>query len=120
MRPFFALPGVLLMHSLSAAPNELTIESAKIAATLEPLYRQLHAQPELSNEEEKTAKILAEHLDRLGFTVTRKVGGHGVVGVFKNGSGATVLLRTDMDALPVTEQTGAAYASTVKVTDNYG
>lgn len=121
MKPFAALLGILLIHSLSAATtNELATRAARIASDLEPLYKKLHAQPELSNQEEMTAKLLAEHLERLGFAVTRQVGGHGVVGVFKNGAGPTLLLRTDMDALPVTEQTGAPYASTVKVTDDKG
>ena len=116
--------GILLAaHWCSAAAlsqSAIAAESAQIAANQEPLYKQLHAHPELSNHEEKTAKQLADDLEGIGFTVTRKVGGHGVVGVLKNGGGPTLLLRTDMDALPITEQTGAPYASQVKVVDEKG
>ena len=75
------------------------------------LYRDLHAHPELSLHEEKTAARLAREIRPLGFRVTGGVGGTGLVAVMENGSGPTVMLRTDMDALPVAEQTGLAYAS---------
>jgi hippurate hydrolase len=87
---------------------------------LEPLYKDFHAHPELSWQEERTSQRLAEELERRGLTVTRGVGRNGVVAVLKNGEGPTVLVRTDMDALPVTEQTGASYASSVKSTDDKG
>jgi hippurate hydrolase len=87
---------------------------------LDALYRHLHAHPELSLQEEKTAARLARELKEIGFEVTEKVGGHGVVGVLRNGSGPTVMVRTDMDALPVVEQTGLSYASTVKARDAEG
>ncbi|TNE57640.1 MAG: amidohydrolase [Alphaproteobacteria bacterium] len=77
-------------------------------------YKDLHQTPELSFEEVETAKKIAAQLEGLGFEVTREVGGHGVVGVLKNGEGPTVLIRTDMDALPVAEKTGLSYASQVK------
>ncbi|WP_405638468.1 amidohydrolase [Streptomyces sp. NBC_01178] len=77
------------------------------------LYLDLHAHPELSGHEHRTAGRLAARLTALGCTVTRSVGGgHGVVGVLDNGPGPVVLLRTELDALPVTEATGLAYAST--------
>lgn len=79
--------------------------------SLVALYQHLHANPELSLQEEKTSARMAEELKKLGIHVTTKVGGHGVVGVLKNGPGPVVLVRTDMDGLPVTEQTGLAYAS---------
>lgn len=82
---------------------------------LTQLYKSLHEAPELSHEEEKTAGKMAELLRKLGFTVTEKVGGHGVVGVLKNGDGPTLLLRADMDGLPVVKETGLPYASEVKV-----
>jgi hippurate hydrolase len=88
--------------------------------SLEKLYRTLHANPELSFEEEQTAARVARELKALGFEVTTGVGGHGVVGVLKNGKGPTVMVRTDMDALPVTEKTGLAYASKVRVRDKEG
>ncbi|HVN32539.1 MAG TPA: amidohydrolase [Thermoanaerobaculaceae bacterium] len=81
------------------------------------LYEYLHANPELSLQEEQTSARMAEELSRLGFEVTTHVGGYGVVGVLRNGSGRTVLVRTDMDALPVVEGTGLPYASTVKAKD---
>ncbi|WP_307858889.1 amidohydrolase [Microbacterium esteraromaticum] len=77
------------------------------------VYRDLHAHPELSFAETRTAGIVAERLRALGFAVTEQVGRTGVVGVLQRGTGATVLLRADMDALPVAEQTGLPYASTV-------
>lgn len=87
---------------------------------LDALYRDLHQNPELSHQEEKTAGKLAERLRALGFEVTQKVGGHGVVAVLRNGKGPTVLLRTDMDALPVEEKTGLPYASKVMAKDDTG
>jgi hippurate hydrolase len=87
---------------------------------LENLYKHLHTHPELSKEEEQTASRLASELKELGFDVTENVGGHGVVAVFKNGKGPTVLVRTDMDALPVEEQTGLPYASKVRARDKNG
>ena len=84
---------------------------------LEALYKHIHAHPELSYLEEKTAARLAEELRKLGFEVTEKVGGHGIVGILKNGAGPTVLVRTDMDALPVIEKTGLDYASKVRTLD---
>ncbi len=79
---------------------------------LAALYRDLHAHPELAFAEHRTAGIVAERLAGLGYQVTAAVGGTGVVGVLANGDGPTVLLRADMDGLPVLEQTGLPYAST--------
>jgi amidohydrolase len=87
---------------------------------LAQFYKALHQAPELSYEEERTAAKMAGQLRELGFDVTEKVGGHGVVGILKNGGGPTLLLRADMDALPVVEETGLDYASTVKVRDARG
>ncbi|EPX60828.1 N-acetyl-L,L-diaminopimelate deacetylase [Cystobacter fuscus DSM 2262] len=87
---------------------------------LDGLYRDLHQHPELSLQEEKTAAKLAGRMRQLGFEVTQKVGGHGVVAVLRNGQGPTVLLRTDLDALPVEEKTGLPYASQVKMKDDAG
>jgi hippurate hydrolase len=75
------------------------------------VYQDLHRHPELGFEEHRTAGIVAEHLGRLGWAVEEGVGGTGVVGVLANGDGPTVLLRADMDALPVVEKTGLDYAS---------
>lgn len=79
------------------------------------LYRHLHQNPELSFEEEQTAKRLAEELQSIGIDVTTDVGGHGVVGILTNGEGPRLMLRADMDALPVTEETGLVFASQVQV-----
>jgi amidohydrolase len=84
------------------------------------VYRDLHTHPELSFQEKRTAGIVAERLTALGYRVTAGVGGTGVVGVLDNGPGPTVLLRADMDALPVAEATGLAYASTARGTDPSG
>ncbi|RMD94114.1 MAG: amidohydrolase [Calditrichaeota bacterium] len=87
---------------------------------LERLYKYLHTHPELSFHELNTSKRIATELKNLGFEVTTHVGGNGIVGVFKNGQGPTVLVRTDLDALPVKEQTGLPYASQVRVKDDQG
>ncbi|MFC6712483.1 amidohydrolase [Branchiibius cervicis] len=81
-------------------------------AELADVYRDLHLNPELSFQEQRTAAIAAEHLTEAGFEVTTGIGGTGVVGILRRGAGATVLLRADMDALPVAEETGLPYAST--------
>src|SRR5579884_3556045 len=80
---------------------------------LEEFYRDIHRHPELSMEETRTAALTADRLRTAGFDVTTGVGQTGVVGVLRNGAGPTVMLRADMDALPVQEQTGLEYASTV-------
>ena len=91
-----------------------------VRAWQEDFYRDLHAHPELSHQEAETARKVADRLRRFGYEVHEGVGGTGVVGVLSNGSGPTVLLRADMDALPVQEATGLEYASTVRVTDRDG
>jgi hippurate hydrolase len=88
--------------------------------SLEKLYVHCHANPELSFREEKTAARVAQELQALGLEVSTNVGGHGVVGVVRNGAGPTVLIRTDLDALPVMEQTGLPYASQVRTTNDFG
>ncbi|MGA5536482.1 amidohydrolase [Mycolicibacterium nivoides] len=82
-----------------------------VRAWQEPLYRDLHQHPELSHQERRTAGVVAARLRESGLTVHEGVGGTGVVGVLRNGDGPRVLLRADMDALPVTEATGLPYAS---------
>lgn len=88
--------------------------------SLVALYKDLHAKPELSLHEEQTAARIAAELRQAGLEVTEKVGGHGVVGVIKNGAGPVILVRTDLDALPVKEQTGLPYASTQMTKDDLG
>jgi hippurate hydrolase len=84
------------------------------------LYKYLHAHPELSGQEEKTAFIVAQEFSRQGIEVTTRVGGHGVVGVVENGQGPVVMIRGDMDALPIEEATGLPYRSTVRVKNEQG
>jgi len=84
------------------------------------LYEDVHQHPELSSHETRTAALLAERLRRLGYEVTEHVGGTGVVGILKNGLGPTVMLRTELDALPVEEKTGLPYASKVHTKDDSG
>src|SRR6266487_6383908 len=91
-------------------------------------YQMLHAAPELSHREEKTSSFFASELRTLGYAVTEHIGkferpewvGYGVVAVMKNGDGPTVLLRTDMDALPVDEKTELPYASKAKTKNDSG
>jgi amidohydrolase len=90
------------------------------SSELVELYRHFHATPELSFEERETGARVAKELRATGMEVTDKVAKTGVVGILKNGNGPTVLIRTDLDALPVTEQTGLAYASKVKVKGEAG
>jgi len=87
---------------------------------LEALYRDLHAHPELAFTEHRTAGIVADNLTELGLEVHTGIATTGIVGVLRNGDGPTVLLRADMDALPVREQTGLPWASTETVTDAAG
>jgi hippurate hydrolase len=97
-------------------------------ASLVTTYKALHAAPELSHYEQKTASFFAAQLRAMGYTVTERVGkyenpewtGYGVVAVLKNGAGPTVLLRTELDALPVDEKTGLPYASKVKMKNDTG
>jgi len=105
--------------SRNAANNVLAGLSA-ILPELETLYKDVHAHPELSMQEERTAKIAASHLTGSGFEVTTGVGKTGVIGVLKNGDGPTIMLRADMDALPIRETTGLDYASKVIATDAEG
>src|SRR3569832_999799 len=87
---------------------------------LESVYKDIHSHPELSMQESRTTGIAADRLRAAGYDVTTGVGKTGVVGVLRNGDGPTVLLRADMDALPVREQTGLPWASTETVTDEAG
>ena len=123
------LRAVVLAAVLTVAPASAPAQPGSASAGAVPalvaqelpdllrLYEQLHANPELSLREERTSARIAEELSRLGFAVTQRVGGYGVVGVLRNGAGPVVLVRTDMDALPVTEGTGLPYASTVRARD---
>src|SRR5579864_3701819 len=87
---------------------------------LESLYKDLHAHPELSMQETRTAGLAADHLRAAGYEVSTGVGKTGVIGLLRNGEGPTVMLRADMDALPVEEATGLPYASKKTATDAEG
>jgi hippurate hydrolase len=113
----FSLPGAPAPKPLR---QQVISKVTELYPKLEPLYRHLHTHPELSLREEKTSERVAAELAQAGFTVTSRVGGYGVVGVLSNGMGPTVLVRTDLDALPVIEETGASFTSTVKIADEKG
>jgi hippurate hydrolase len=104
---------------MAGTPPEITGLDA-IYPEIESLYMDLHRNPELSGHEEKTSSKLAARLRALGFEVTERVGGYGIVAVLKNGAGPTVMVRTDMDALPIEEQTGLPYASTTSIKNDAG
>lgn len=87
---------------------------------VEALYFDLHQSPELAMHEQQTAAKLADRVKAMGYEVTSGVGGTGIVAVLRNGKGPTVLLRTDMDALPIAEETGVPYASHVVVKSDSG
>jgi len=117
--PLFLFFCLLLSHSETCAKPPAEWIAQEIPQ-LTQLYKSLHQSPELSFQEEKTAARMAEELRSLKFVVTPHIGGHGVVGVLENGSGKTLLLRADMDALPVAEETGLPYASKVRIRDARG
>src|SRR5436190_100288 len=121
----FGLMAGLAMGSIRAesspgARDLLQRHVEKEYASLFELYKYLHAHPELSFQEEKTAARVAEELRKAGYEVTTGVGKHGVVALMRNGSGPTVLVRSDLDGLPVKEQTGLPYASTATGTNAQG
>ena len=93
---------------------------ASMLPDLEALYTDIHAHPELSMQETRTSRLAADRLRTAGYEVTAGIGRTGVVGLLRNGDGPTVMLRADMDALPVGEATGLPYASKVKIADREG
>jgi amidohydrolase len=119
-----------LLLASGAAPQQPKLDAAldQELPSLVSTYKALHAAPELSHHEDKTSALLAQALRGFGYDVTEHVGkypkpewqGHGIVAVMKNGAGPTVLVRADMDALPVEEQTGLPYASHVHTKNDVG
>ena len=112
------LSGFLFITALSPVSAQTPQDIQKIETLtnqaypqLDALYKHLHQNPELSLQEQKTAARLASELKTLGFEVKEHIGGHGLVGILRNGPGPTVLIRADMDALPLEEKTGLPYAS---------
>ncbi len=114
----FSILSILSFFLLSISLNAQM--DKKEFTHLETFYKHLHTNPELSFHEEETASFLAKELRGIGFEVTEKVGGTGIVAVLKNGEGPTVLVRTDMDALPLTEVTKLPHASKVTAVDAQG
>jgi hippurate hydrolase len=102
----------------SADPVVKNLDS--LLPDLEALYKDVHAHPELSMQESRTAGLAADRLRAAGYEVTTEVGGTGVVGLLRNGHGPTVMLRADMDALPIKEATGLPYASKITAKDREG
>jgi hippurate hydrolase len=112
----FAAPAL----NVPAAKAVIDASLARSYPDLEALYRDLHSHPELAFQESRTAALLAARMRKLGFTVTEHVGKTGVVAFYRNGAGPTVLVRTELDALPVEEKTGLPYASKVQATGQDG
>jgi len=118
---------VLALPLASQTPSDLAASVQRQLPALTETYKHLHRSPELSRHEEQTSAFVAGELRKLGYTVTEHVGKYadgaqafGVVAVLENGTGPRLLIRTDMDALPVEEKTGLDYASTVKTTNAQG
>src|SRR6266498_1635676 len=131
MRNRICLPVFLftfIATTVGAQAQSLDAMIDRDLASLVATYKTLHAAPELSHHEEKTAAFFANQLRAMGYTVTERIGkyenpewtGYGVVAVMKNGTGPTVLVRTELDALPVDEKTGLPYASKVKTKNEAG
>jgi len=119
--------GVLPLSGQGSASSDLAASVERQLPALTETYKHLHRNPELSRHEEQTSAFLAAELRKAGYTVTEHVGkyedgqqGFGIVAVLENGPGPRLMIRTDMDALPVEEKTGLDYASTVKTTNAQG
>src|SRR5437867_226471 len=109
---------LLVLSSLAAAQTSPgSKETEAVFPDARALYLDLHQHPELSGHEVQTAATLAAKLRTLGYDVTERVGGTGIVAILKNGIGSTIMLRTELDALPVEEKTGLPYASKVRTKD---
>ncbi len=110
----FATSSAISATTLQIEPTSIQQHINQIYPQVENLYQDLHANPELGFEEFKTAEKLAKEMRELGFEVTEGVGKTGVVAIYKNGEGPTIMVRTELDALPMEEKTGLAYASKAK------
>src|SRR5450432_4623061 len=111
---------VLAATSTFAQNSKTTTEIDAVFPDVHALYLDLHQNPELSSHEVQTAAKLADRLRQIGFDVTEHVGGTGIVAILKNGPGPTIMLRTELDALPVEEKTGLPYASKLRAEDDAG
>ena len=112
--------GVATLSNVAQGAAQAVPEVGVLEPELETLYRDLHEHPELAFHEERTAAALAERLRALGFDVTTGVGHTGMVAILRNGPGPVVMLRTELDALPIEEKTGLPFASKAKETDSEG
>ena len=119
-KPLLASAALCAAAALSPVHAELDVAKLKAAIEtsveadypkLDALYKEIHAHPEIAFQEVKTAARLATEMRALGFDVTEKVGKTGLVAIYKNGDGPTIMVRTELDALPMEEKTGLAYAS---------
>ncbi len=110
----------MINAEIQKGPGNILANLNGLLPDLESIYKDLHSHPELSMREERTARIAADCLRAAGYQVTTGVGKTGVVGLLRNGDGPTVMLRADMDALPVNEATGLPYASSITATDSDG
>jgi amidohydrolase len=117
--PRLALIATLLLVTTSARAQGSS-EVSGVYADAHAVYLDIHEHPELSAHETRTAAKLADRLRQLGYDVTEHVGGTGIVAILKNGPGPTVMLRAELDALPVEEKTGLGYASKVRTHDDAG
>ncbi len=122
MNKFFGIAVVCLLMPISGMAQNPQVKDQleSVFPDAYALYLDLHQHPELSSHETRTAALLAQRLRQLGYEVTENVGGTGVVAILKNGPGPTVMLRTELDALPVEELTGLPYASKVRTKDDSG
>ena len=109
-----------LVAAMAYVPGDAAATADAIYPDVEKLYMDLHRNPELAFHEQRTAATLAARVKALGFEVTTGVGGTGLVAILKNGAGPTVMLRTELDALPVQEKTGLAFASTATAKNDAG
>ena len=117
---YLALGITLLMSYQNLKAQSMDQFIDKIYPELDQLYKHLHQNPELSLQEKETSARIASELRKLGYEVTEGIGGYGVVGLMKNGPGPVLLVRSDMDALPMEEKTGLPFASTKKAIGNDG
>src|ERR1700736_6157458 len=112
---------MIAMNTTKATATKPVLKNVdRLIPDLEALYKDIHSHPELSMQETRTAGLAADRLRAAGYEVTTGVGKTGVVGLLRNGDGPTVMLRADMDALPVEEATHLPYASKVRATDREG
>jgi amidohydrolase len=116
-KPYFVIALALVFSTAASGPDDKKLSQwiEKDLPYLIEFYETVHQNPEVSLQEEQTARTLAEELRKVGFEVTEGVGGFGIVGILKNGDGPTILYRTDMDALPMHEKTDLDYASKVQI-----